>query len=74
MGNTYSVVSEISEMTKLKEICSMISENEFLFNRKKIFKSKKYIIICQLEKTQGVSGNDISSQIQKLENTFSNIA
>lgn len=50
MGDTYEAVAELGEMTKFKELCSMISENEFVLNRNKVFQKSRYIVIARLEK------------------------
>ncbi len=50
MGETYSDVDALGELSKLKELCSMISENEFVLNRNKVFEKSRYVIIARLEK------------------------
>lgn len=50
MGDTFGDVAELGELSKLKELCSMISENEFVLNRDRVFKKSRYIIIARLEK------------------------
>jgi hypothetical protein len=50
MGDTFDKVQETAENSMLKELTQIMRENEFLFQRKKIFKKFKYIIIVELEK------------------------
>ena len=58
----------------LKEMCSMISENEFVLNREKVFKNSKYIIIARLEKAEDDSlESNVDSKITNLKNTFSKL-
>ena len=52
MANTFERVTEISQQSKLKEMCAMISENEFVLKREEEFKDSKYIIIARLEKAR----------------------
>lgn len=54
MGDTFGRVTEIGEQTKLKEIASMIADNEFIVNRSTEFKNCKYIIYARLERAEGV--------------------
>jgi hypothetical protein len=51
MGDSYEDVDALGEKSKYKELCSMISENEFVLNRDSVFKKSKYIIIAKLEKS-----------------------
>jgi len=52
MGDTFDKVTERTEQSKFKEISQMISENEFVLNRKEAFKNNKYIVLVQLEKAE----------------------
>jgi hypothetical protein len=57
MGDTFDRVQETSENNMLKELASIMLENEMLINRKMVFGDAKYIIIIQEEKAEesGVS-------------------
>jgi hypothetical protein len=50
MGDTFGRVTELKEQSKLKEICTMISEYSFILDRSEVYKNSKYIIIVKLEK------------------------
>jgi hypothetical protein len=50
MGDTFGRVTSVKEQSKLREICTMISEYNFLLNRKAVYKNSKYIIVVKLEK------------------------
>ena len=55
MADTFNRVTEISEQSKLKEICSLMADNEFILNRREVFKNSKYIIYAKLEKAEGLA-------------------
>jgi uncharacterized coiled-coil protein SlyX len=50
LGDTFGLVSSIADQSLLQEICAVISENEFILDRKKVFGSYKYIVLAKLEK------------------------
>ena len=50
MGDTFDRVQETSENNMLKELASIMVENEMLINRHRMFGEAKYIIIIQEEK------------------------
>jgi hypothetical protein len=52
MGDTFDRVQETSENNMLKELASIMVENEMLINRAAIFKDAKYIIVIQEEKAE----------------------
>ena len=52
MGDTFDRVQETAENNKLKELASIMIENELLINRKSLFGDSKYIIIIQEEKAE----------------------
>ena len=54
MADTFNRVTAINEQSKLKEICSMMADNEFILDRSKEFKNSKYIIYAKLEKAEGI--------------------
>ena len=49
MGDTFDKVQESSENNMLKEIASLMVENELLINRTKTFGDAKYIIVIEEE-------------------------
>lgn len=53
MSDTFARVTEISEQSMLKEICSIMADNEFVLNRQEEFKNSKYLIIAKVEKAGG---------------------
>lgn len=53
MADTFNRVTEISEQSTLKEICSIMADNEFVLNRKMEFKNSKYLIVAKVEKAGG---------------------
>ena len=74
MGYTYGKVTEIAEQSMLKEICSMISDNEFVLSRASVFKNSKYVVVARLEMGDSVnkSGN-IEEKINELRSNFTRI-
>ena len=52
MTDTFDKVSEHMEQSRYKEICQMISDLGFVFNREEKFKDTKYIIVVSLEKVK----------------------
>ena len=52
MGDTFGRVQETAENNMLKELTSIMVENEMLINRNRIFGDAKYIIIIQEEKVE----------------------
>jgi len=50
MGDTFGRVTSMTEQSKLREICSLIADNDFVLNREKVFKNSKYIIVAKLER------------------------
>jgi hypothetical protein len=41
---------QIQKEERMRAKCRLINENEFIFNRERIFHNKKYIIIAAREK------------------------
>ena len=56
MLDIFTNVIETAESTYYKEIVSIMSENEMIVNRKKIFGDAKYIIVIQEEKPENDEG------------------
>lgn len=48
----------------------MISENEFVINRKKTFKNSKYIIVARLEKAGTSDSQSIENKVDQLKSYF----
>jgi len=57
MGDSFDRVQETSENNMLKEFAGIMVENELLFNRSKVFKDAKYIIVIQEEKADESSAS-----------------
>ena len=51
MGDTHDKVISMGELSKLKELVSMIVEYEFLLDRENDFKDAKYLIVVNVEKS-----------------------
>lgn len=68
MGDTFDKVSEQMEQSRYKEICQMISDLGFVFNRDSQFRSTKYIIVVNLEKVDKLSGGGWEGKINYLKN------
>mmetsp|Transcript_9980 Transcript_9980/g.7509 ORF Transcript_9980/g.7509 Transcript_9980/m.7509 type:complete len:85 (-) Transcript_9980:223-477(-) len=56
MGDTFGRVTAIMEQNKLKEICQMIIEHDFLLSRAREYKRSKYIFLVKLEQAGGAGG------------------
>lgn len=56
MGDTFARVQETIENNMLKELAGIMTENEMLINREKVFGDAKYIIVIQSEKAEEMSG------------------
>ena len=48
----------------------LVSENEFLFNRKDKFKDSKYLIIIQEKQVEGSQDDNIEAQISTMKTTI----
>ena len=70
MSDTYGKVIAISEQSKLKEMCSMISENEFVLNRNRVFQNSKYIIVARLEKAESDANASLDDKITSVKTSF----
>ena len=55
MGDTFDRVQETSEASMLKEITSIMQENEFLFDRERVFKHARYVIVVQREQAENAT-------------------
>jgi hypothetical protein len=69
MSDTFGRVTAIEAQSKLREICNMITENEFVLNRDSVFKNSKYVIIARLEKA-ATSERTWEGQIGTLKSFF----
>ncbi len=52
MGDTYDSVTAQMEVSKLKEICQIIYQCEFLVDRKKLFPNSKYIFVAKIQSSE----------------------
>lgn len=73
MGDTYDQVMQIQKEERLKAKCRLISHNEFIFARYRLFKDFRYIIIASLDKVN--SGGDnwegkINTMINHMDQKF----
>lgn len=48
MSDTYDSVMQVQKEERLKAKCRLINENEYIFNRNRLFKNSRYIIIAEL--------------------------
>jgi hypothetical protein len=70
MGDTYDKVTELGEQSMLKEMCAMISENEFVLNRERTFKNSKHIIVARVEKAESASSAGWEGKVGALKSSF----
>jgi hypothetical protein len=52
MTDTFDKVTEKKEESKLREICEMMYDYEYVVNREREFRNSKYIIVATVEKAQ----------------------
>jgi hypothetical protein len=71
LGDTFGRVTSLAEQSLLQELCSMISENEFILDRKKVFGSFKYIVVAKLEKAAGSSDPMLANMKAMLQQVIS---
>ena len=75
LSDSFDKIQETLENNLLKEMAIMMSENEILVNRKKVFKDMKYLIVIQKvlskKKNSGWGGrlNYVNNIIKKTRNT-----
>lgn len=72
MGDTFGRVQETAENNMLKELASIMMENENLINRDRMFGDSKYIIVIQEEKAEG-SHESWEGQLQKIKKYTQNL-
>ncbi len=70
MGETFGKVSEQRVNLSIMEKVLLVSENEFLFNRKDKFKDSKYLIIIQEKQVEGSQDDNIEAQISTMKTTI----
>ena len=70
MGNTFSRVTEVSEQSKLREMSAMISENEFVIDRAKVFKNSKFIVVAKVEKAGQGDGEQTRGQLTNIMKSY----
>ena len=73
MGDTFNKVSEKKEESKLREMCQLIQEYEYVLNRETVFKYSKYIIVTKIEKAKTNVTSDWEGTINTLKNNFSEV-
>lgn len=49
MGDSHAEVMENLDVSKLKEVCNIIYEHEYLCNRHSMFENAKYILIAKVQ-------------------------
>ena len=69
MGDTFDRVQEAADSNMLKELTSIMAENEILFNRSIVFKNAKYIIVVQEEKNNDAN-ETWEGKLQYLKNVM----
>ena len=73
MGDTFEKVTEKKEESKLREICEMMYDYEFIMDREKDFKFSKYIIVAKVEKAQTNTSQDWEGKLNHLKQHFSTV-
>eukprot|EP00347_Sterkiella_histriomuscorum_P008884 403343377 len=71
LSEIYSQIMLLKKNEQYKVKCQIINENEYIFNRKKLFANAKYIIVAEVEKSQKHSYKN-EQNIEKFINTFKN--
>jgi len=67
MGDTFEWVQETAEAAMLREIASLMLENEFLFNRHWVFKGMKYILVIKTETAETSGGGNWEGKLNTLK-------
>eukprot|EP00347_Sterkiella_histriomuscorum_P019266 403342303 len=70
MGDTYDSVMLIQKEERLRAKCRLINENEFIFNRDRLFANSRYIIVANIEKAINRGNEDWEGKMNALINTF----
>lgn len=70
MGDTFERVQETAEGAQLKEIASLMLENEFTYNRKSIFKGMKYIMVIKTETAESQGGGSWEGKLNTLKKSL----
>ena len=73
MADTFDKVTEKKEESKLREVCEMMYDFEFVLDREKIFKNTKYIVVLKVEKAQTNANQDWVGKLTTLKNHFTTI-
>lgn len=58
MGDTFNRVMAIEKEAKLKEICNMICEHEFILSREYAYSRSKYIYLVKLEEAGSMASHE----------------
>lgn len=70
MGDTFERVQSTAEAAMLWEICGLMLENEFLFNRNWVFKGMKYILVIKTETAETSSGGSWEGKLNTLKRSL----
>ena len=70
MADTYGRVSAAGENSKLREMCLLMTDNEFLVKRRKAFCEAKYIIVAKAEKADTGEEESTEDQLKSIKKTF----
>ncbi|CDW75983.1 UNKNOWN [Stylonychia lemnae] len=71
MGDTYDTVMMIQKEERFRAKCRLIYENEFIFNRDRLFANSRYIIVANIDKITNQSDDDWEGKINALKSSFS---
>lgn len=66
MGETFSRVQEALVNLSIRERVLLVSENESLFDRHKLFKNAQYLVIISLKKIEGSQEDSVEGHIDQL--------
>jgi len=72
MGDSFNKVKDLGDLSNLRDLCIMISENEFILNREKEFANVKYLFIARLEKAVTIEDN-LEKKIRELKKDLKNL-
>ena len=67
MADTFDRVQETQESTMLQEFASIMRENEFMFDRMRVFKDTRYIIVIQPETAEGGTISSWEGKLNQLK-------
>lgn len=67
MGSTYENVQNQLQNLSIREKALLVSENESLFSRERLFKWSQYLIIIKEKKIESSKEDDLQESIGKLK-------